>query len=231
MPRPPRRAIGGLVYHVLNRANGRRTIFEDGDDYVTFERALLLAKERVPVRLLAYCIMPNHWHLVLWPDQDGALPRFVARLTQLHTQRWHLRRNSLGTGHVYQGRYKSFPVQTDRYFLTLCRYVERNPVRAGLVTRAEKWRWSSLWRRERGPKGGQTLLDAWPLERPREWLALVHQADPTEELAALRLAVGRSRPLGERGWVERVAAQLGLGASLRSPGRPRHDPSDSGLAA
>ena len=96
------------------------------------------------MRLLAYCVMPNHWHLVVWPHQDGALSRFMNWLTLTHTQRWHQHRHSVGEGHVYQGQFKSFPVETNEYFLVVCRYVERNAVRAGLVERAEQWRWSSV---------------------------------------------------------------------------------------
>lgn len=130
-------APGGLVYHVLNRANGRLPIFEKNEDYEAFERVLAQAVQRVDIRLLAYCVMPNHWHLVLWPRVDGDLSRFVGWLTLTHTQRWHAHRHTTGSGHLYQGRFKSFPVQTDEHFLAVCRYVERNPLRAGLVSRAE----------------------------------------------------------------------------------------------
>ena len=143
MGRPLRAAPGGTVYHVLNRANARMTLFEDDGDYLAFQRVLAQACDRVGMRLLAYCVMPNHWHLVVWPRGDGDLSRFMNWLTLTHTQRWHRHRNSVGNGHVYQGRFKSFPIETSEYLLTVCRYVERNPVRAGLVTRAEQWPWSS----------------------------------------------------------------------------------------
>jgi putative transposase len=145
MGRPLRAAPGELVYHVLNRANGRQRLFEHDGDYAAFERVLHEARERVAMRLLAYCVMPNHWHLVLWPYRDGDLSRFLGWLTLTHTQRWHAYRQTVGTGHLYQGRFKSFVVQTDDHLLSVCRYVERNAVRAGLVERAEAWRWSSLW--------------------------------------------------------------------------------------
>jgi putative transposase len=137
-----------MVYHVLNRANGRQTLFTQEADYTAFERVLAEAVQRVDMRLLAYCIMPNHWHLVLWPRGDGDVSRCIGWLTLTHTQRWHAYHHTTGAGHLYQGRFKSFPVQTDAHFLTVCRYVERNPVRAGLVLRAECWRWGSLWQRE-----------------------------------------------------------------------------------
>ena len=129
MGRPRRAADGGLIYHVLNRANARMTIFDKPTDYEAFERILEQAVERTATRLLAYCIMPNHWHLVVWPQKDGELSRFVGWLTLTHTQRWHAHRHSTGSGHVYQGRFKSFAVQDDDHLLTVCRYVERNALR------------------------------------------------------------------------------------------------------
>jgi REP-associated tyrosine transposase len=166
MSRPLRVDVGGYVYHTLNRASTRAILFEGPDDYQRFEQVLHEAQARTGMRILAYCLMPNHWHLVLWPGADGTLSRFMTWLTLTHTQRWHAGRGSAGVGHLYQGRYKSFLVQADQHLLTVCRYVERNPRRAGLVRRAEAWRWGSLWRRERGR--GLDLLSDWPLARPRK---------------------------------------------------------------
>src|SRR3954453_12042663 len=113
MGRAPRAAVGGLIYHVLNRANGRRQLFDKPADYAAFERVLAEAQAEHPVPLLAYCVMPNHWHLVLAPQRDGDLSRFVGWLPLTHTQRWHAHRHTTGTGHIYQGRFKSFPVEGD----------------------------------------------------------------------------------------------------------------------
>ena len=133
MGRPQRAAEGGYVYHVLNRANARMTIFADDGDYEAFEKVLRRPSNGAETRLLAYCLMPNHWHLVVWPRKDGELSRFVGWLTLTHTQRWHAYRRSTGSGHVYQGRFKSFPVQEDEHFYTVARYVERNALRAQLA--------------------------------------------------------------------------------------------------
>jgi REP element-mobilizing transposase RayT len=141
MPRPLRIVPGGFVYHVLNRANGRRRIFDRDEDYRAFERVLAEIQGRIPMRVLAWCLMPNHWHLVLWPARDGDLSDYMRLVTLTHTQRWHAYRATTGSGHLYQGRFKSFVVQDDTHFLTVCRYVEGNALRAKLVTRAEDWRW------------------------------------------------------------------------------------------
>ena len=146
MGRPLRASEGGFVYHVLNRANARRTIFEDADDYPAFEAVLEQAVQRSAARLLAYCVMPNHWRLVVRPRKDGELSRFVGWLTLTHTQRRHAHRRTTGAGRLYQGRFKSLPIQADDHFYTVVRYVERNPLRAGLVQKAEQRRWSSFHR-------------------------------------------------------------------------------------
>ena len=221
MGRPKRAAEGGLIYHVLNRANARMTIFESDEDYEAFERVLLQAVERTDMRLLAYCVMPNHWHLVVWPRKDGDLSRFTGWLTLTHTQRWHAHRRSAGSGHVYQGRFKSFPVQDDDHFLTVCRYVERNAQRANLVQRAEDWRWGSLHRWQQGTAKEQSLLSAWPLPRRPGWVGHVNAAHTEAELTALRRSVNRGRPYGGLSWSEQMVRQLGLESTLRPRGRPK----------
>ena len=162
------------LYHALNRSNARSLIFEDDEDYAAFERTLGEAVTRHDMRFLAYCLMPNHFHLVVWPRLDGELTQFMRWLTMTHTQRWHAHRHSAGSGHLYQGRFKSFPVQDDGHLLTVCRYVERNALRAGLVERAQLWRWGSLWRRAaRKPPEGPAL-SPWPTERPSDWTKRVN---------------------------------------------------------
>ena len=146
MGRPRRANLGGLIYHVLNRDNAGMTIFEQVGDYEAFEHILQEAAYRTGMRILAYCIMPNHWHMVLWPTEDGQLSRFAGWVTLTHSQRWHAYRHNAGSGHVYQGCFKSFPMQDDAHFTTVCCYVERNALRANLVKRAQDWRWCSLHR-------------------------------------------------------------------------------------
>ena len=220
MGRPLRAAAGDVIYHVLNRANARLPIFDKPGDFEAFERVLAEAHARMATRILAYCVMPNHWHLVLWPRRDGELSEFMAWVTLTHTQRWHAHHLSAGAGHLYQGRFKSFPVQADGHFLVMCRYVERNALRAGLVVRAEEWRWSSLWRRAHVRHAAPPWLAPWPFERPRNWLDWVNEPQTAAELEALRCSVQRGRPYGSGTWVPRIAAKLGLEGTLRPRGRP-----------
>ncbi|MDH3474785.1 MAG: transposase [Rhodospirillales bacterium] len=221
MGRPPRRAADDEIYHVLNRASGAQQIFATPDDYAAFERVLVAAHDKVEMRTLAYCVMPNHWHLVLWPRRGGDLSRFVGWLSLTHTQRWHAHRGTAGSGHLYQGRFKSFPVQNDGHFLAVCRYVERNALRAGLAGRAEDWRWSSLWRRTSGGAAEAAWLSAWPLPEPADWCAWVNQPQSAEEVEALRRCVARGRPYGDTAWTASAADRLGLASTLSPRGRPK----------
>ena len=170
MPRRARISTGGLAYHILNRRVGRLGLFDKPADYMAFEKILNEAHERTAIRIAAYCLMPNHWHLLLWPRDDGELSEVMRWITVTHTQRWHAHRQSFGSGPVYQGRFRSFPVQTDEHFLTVARYVERNALRAKLVKRAEQWQWSSLWRWARRDPKLLAFLSDWPVERPRQWV-------------------------------------------------------------
>lgn len=221
MGRPRRAAEGGYIYHVLNRANARMALLEDEGDFAAFETVLLQAVGRSHTRLLAYCLMPNHWHLVVWPRQEGELSRFMGWLTLTHTQRWHAHRHSTGSGHVYQGRFKSFPIQEDEHFYTVSRYVERNAVRANLTRRAEQWRWGSLYRWLRGSAEDRQLLAAWPLARKSNWIDHVNAPQTEADLAALRRSVRRGSPFGDASWSERVVRRLGLESTLRPQGRPK----------
>ncbi len=221
MGRPRRAAAGGYVYHVLNRANTRRTIFQNERDFAAFEMTLSQAVERTQTRLLAYCLMPNHWHLVVWPRKDGELSAFIGWLTLTHTQRWHAHRHSTGSGHVYQGRFKSFPIQEDEHLYAVARYVERNALRANLARRAEQWRWGSLYRWLRGAAEDKELLAAWPLPRKPNWVDHVNARQTEAELAALRRSVHRGSPFGDASWSEKTARRLALESTLRPPGRPK----------
>jgi len=219
MPRPSRVAPGGMVYHVLNRANDRRTIFHSPTDYETFYDFLLAASKRTPMRVCGYCLMPNHWHLVLWPHADGAVSEYLHWVTTRHAVHCRARENASRHGHVYQGRFKSFPVETGLYYYNVLRYVEANPIRAGLVERAEDWRWSSLYERSHG----QRLIAPGPLDLPACWLEIVNARRWRTELEAIQRSARTGRPYGSDPWVDGTAASLSLEHTLRPRGRPRHD--------
>lgn len=221
MPRTSRVAPGGMLFHVLNRGVGRQRLFDKPADDMAFEEVLEETLAKQPMRIGSDCLMPNHWHFVLWPEHDGDLAAFMQRLTVTHVTRWQKHRRRVGEGHVYQGRFKSFPVETADYFYQVARYVERNALRANLVAHAEDGQWSSLWRRERGSPAQRRWLGEWPLAKPRRWLELVNQPQTDAELEALRRCVLEGQPFGSAHWMKQTAQQLGLESTLRSRGRPR----------
>lgn len=239
MGRPRRVDVGGYVYHVLNRAVGRRAVFRTERDFKAFEAVLAEALDRAggEVQLLAYCVMGNHWHLVLRTTADGALSPFMKWLTLTHTQRYQVAHKHVGHGPVYQGRFKSFVVESGEHLLTVCRYVERNAARASLVERAEDWRWSSLWRwRQPASEAEDTgavplVLSPWPTKglgtpaadgtgRPRNWLRLVNTPQRPGDLEALRRAVQKAQPYGGDRWMRRMINRHDLASTTRERGRP-----------
>ena len=210
--------MGGLCFHVLNRGNGHNAVFHKDGDYAAFLNLLVQANERVPMRLLSYCLMPNHFHLVLWPFGDGDMSRWMQWLMTAHVRRYHRHYNS--SGHVWQGRYKSFPIEEDDHLLTVMRYVERNPVRAKSIPirKAQRWPWSSLG----CPPKDVDLppLTPGPVARGDDWLDWVNQPQTETELKALRESISRSRPFGTKSWQHDTAKKLGLESTLRPRGRP-----------
>ncbi len=228
MPRPNRKNLAHIAYHVMNRAVAGLTIFESDADYDAFEQVLAQARERFPaMRVCAYCVMPNHFHLVLFPTEDGLLSSFMQWLTMTHTQRWHANRHSAGRGHLYQGRFKSFPIEQDNHFLRVCRYVERNAVRANLAwspdgeaMRAQYWRWGSVAARA-DAKRRKLLCDPWPVEMPRNWVATVNRAESPAELEAIRKCIARGNPFGDGSWCAATIAELGLESTTKPRGRPK----------
>ena len=221
MPRPPRADEAGGLYHVLNRGNGREEIFHKNEDYAAFERILAEGLESYDVDLFCFQLMPNHWHLVLRPNIDGELSRFMRWITATHTMRYRAHYHTSGEGHVYQGRFKSFPIQDDAHFLTVCRYVERNAVRARLVQKAEEWKWSSLWRWMQPTDPDPELLSPWPIPRSPNWIDRVNDPLSEKELAAIRKSAQKGSPHGAQEWIEQVAKRLGLESTLRNRGRPQ----------
>lgn len=217
MGRVPRVDVGGEVYHVINRANARMQIFFKEEDYQLFEQILLDGVEKYNMPILAYCIMPNHFHLVLHPKKDGDLQRFMQWITLTHTQRWHAQHKSIGTGHLYQGRYKSSLIEQDQHLLTVIRYVERNPLRAKLVKKIANWKYSSFYQRlQQGH-----FLASWPIPTPRHYRKFIETPLTAAELENTRDSINRGKPLGSKLWTDRMLDRYNLSITIRGRGRPR----------
>lgn len=217
MPRIARGLADGAVYHALNRGNGRQEVFHGSQDYEAFSDLMKEAKGRYSLKIYAYCLMPNHFHMVLRPTYGEELSRWMQWLMTSHVRRYH--RQYKTSGHVWQGRFKSFIIQEDSHLLTALRYVEGNPLRAGMVSSAKDWLWSS--HRERIGRSPRLLIDEVPLELPHDWGRYVDEPLGERELERLRQSVNRQSPYGGSRWQLRVSRELGLESTLRPRGRPR----------
>ena len=231
MGRPLRPVADGLVYHALNRGNNRAQVFGDDGDFRAFLRALAQTQTRYPFALFGYALMTNHFHLLLRPEPGQSISRILQSLTVAHTWRYHRRHHSVG--HVWQGRFKSPVIQDDEHLLTVLRYVEANPRRAGMVQDLAAYPWSSYAYHGMGRPGPRlselpdwARLGASEGARQARWREWVHTPLTERELAAVRRAVVTGRPFGSAGWVETMGRQLGLAFERRPRGRPRkrHEP-------
>jgi putative transposase len=221
-----------LIYHVLNRSVAGIQIFRTDKDFLAFERVLVQSLAKFPVDLLAYSVMPNHWHLVLRPREDGDLSRFMQWLTLTHVQRWRTSHQNVGYGPLYQGRFKAFPIQQDEHLITVLRYVERNPLRAKLVDLAQAWKWCSLYRfvaQELDKRPPRPPLSDWPVEQPSDSLDFVNTPQTAAEEEAVRVCIRKSRPFGAESWQQRTARRLGLKSCFRDGGRPKRRPAGAGV--
>lgn len=199
--------------------NYRQEVFHKHGDYYAFVRLTEEALDSINIKLLAYCLMPNHFHLLLQPDKGEDLSKFMQWLMTSHVRRYH---QHYGTsGHVWQGRYKSFIVQDDDHLLTVTRYIEGNPVRANLVASSKNWRWSSHL--ERLDRSNTKLISDLPITLPRDWTAYTDQPMTTSEVERLRRSVNRQTPFGEELWVQSVCEKLGLESTIHERGRPRKE--------
>ena len=161
----------GFVYHVGNRGSRKGLLFDRPDDYDAFERLVAEVREAFAVRIIAYCLMHNHWHFLVWPLQDGIVSHFLKKLAETHASMFRRQTNTVGQGAVYQARFWDAPIHDYLHLLAAWRYIERNPIEAGLVERAEDWRWSSAsnMRLESPLK-----MDLGPLAPPANWLGIVN---------------------------------------------------------
>lgn len=216
MPRARRQLFDGLIYHVLNRGNDKKLIFADAIDYFKFFELIQESVERHPLIILAYCLMPNHFHLVLQAPVAAELGQNMHWLLTTHARRFRTKYE--GAGHVWQGRFKSFPVQSDHHLITLLRYVEGNPVRAGLAGSCVDWRWSSAIERL-GMDAPVRLLSPSPVDLPPDWLSFVDNPLFDSELAAIHLGVQKQTPFGDSFW-QRDAAGWDQEKDAPKRGRP-----------
>ena len=225
MSSPPRIDLPGHVYHAYNRANGGGTMFRTEKDYAAFEALLFEAMKEYALDIYAYSFMPNHWHFTLSPREPGGMGSFFQWLTSTHVKRWHAAHDTVGSGHLYQGTFKSNMCSPEpSHFLRLVRYVERNALRAKLVERAEDWRWGSAWLRTNGSEKQKAILAPWPVDMPEDYLWRLNEPMGEQELEPIRKAIKRGSPFGPDAWCERMVSEFGLESTVRPRGRPKKEP-------
>jgi len=218
MPRIARGLVDNFVYHVLNRGNNKQKIFRKEQDYKAFVNLMMEAKRYYPIKILAYCLMPNHFHMILMPVQAEHLSKWMQWLMTSHVRRYH--RHYETSGHIWQGRFKSFIIQTDEHLITAMRYVDANPVRSGLVNSADNWAWSS--HREILGKSVRNLVDSAPIDLPEDWGKYVNDSMDKAEIERIRQSIRRQSPYGSLIWQSTICKNLGLEHTIKPIGRPKH---------
>jgi REP-associated tyrosine transposase len=203
MPRQRRFFMDGHAYHVLNRGNRRQVIFKKDQDYRAFLALVGEACRTFRMPMIGLCLMNNHWHMVIRPQPARSVSAYMHWLLNVHVHRYNKHYGLTGLGHLYQGRYKAFPIQDDAHMFTVLRYVEANPLRAGLVETAEQWKWSSLTLRRRDE--WQDVFDHdKQVELPTDWPAIVNGALPEPELRQLRASARVGMPFGDADWLQEI---------------------------
>ncbi len=222
MPRIARGTLERGFFHVLNRGNHRQMLFRSPEDFTLFLELLGVSVAKFKVELWGYCLMGNHWHFVVSVGEVEVLSRWMHWLCNRHVRLAHAQNRQLGGGHIYQGRYKSFPVEDGPYLHAVLRYVEANPLRAKLVARAEEWRWSSLCvepLRTELVEVARPRLAVWT--RDAAWREAVNAPLADAQLDLLRRSVQRGSPFGEAEWTAEMILRAGLESTVRPRGRPR----------
>lgn len=226
MPRTRRVVLSNHPHHVIHKGHNGDAVFENVGDRQFYLDTLAALKLELNCRLLSYCLMTNHVHLIIDPGDDcGRLGRLMQRLAGRYTCFFNRVKDRSGT--VWNGRFRSSPVQTESYLMRCCRYVDLNPVRAGIVATPDQYRWSSYNEKTgRQPpwlidedacyrRLGQTLP-----ERQRSYGRWVHAAVGRDEEQAIRAAVRRSLLTGDRGFVDQVEREVGRRIEPKRRGRP-----------
>jgi putative transposase len=209
----------GFVQHVMNRGDHRETIFHKPADFYAFLHLVDEAACRIPMRILAYCVMRNHFHLLLWPFEGQDLPDYMQMLMNLHIQRYIRHYPPASPGHIYQGRYANSIVQTGPSLYRVARYVEANALSAGIVPRAEDYPWSSA--SPLAHERNRPLIAEWPEPKPANWPTILNTPTATDEWKRLQRSLRRGAPVGSDDWVARIAKTYDLEYTMRRRGRPR----------
>jgi putative transposase len=213
---PRRQPVDQQICHVFNRSAAKLRLFHSVHDYRAFLALLQQSKAKLQgaIRIHGYCVMPNHWHLIICAQSTKHLSKFMHRVCSLHA-RGYLADHPERSGAIYQGRFKAVPVQPGLHLRRLLLYVDRNPLRAGKVRRVEDWLWSSAV--HHGGLENDALIDDLPDWPIRDWLTDANALDASDDVTRIALATGR--PVGDAAWINGLSAEWNAGTKPR--GRPR----------
>ena len=229
MPRQARLVIPHAPHHVIQRGHNRQVVFAGDDDYLFYLKTLQEWKAQFDCKIHAYCLMTNHVHLVVDPGGNpDNLGRLMKRIAGRQTR--YVNKMEQRSGTLWEGRYKSSPIQNEEYLLACCRYVELNPLRAGLVDDPANYRWSSC--PAKVGRASQPWLDFDPfylgmgnsaLLRERNYAAWLEETVPDSELQRIREGVQRGQLIADASFAQELSDKLGRRLELRGPGRPRKE--------
>ena len=217
MPRIARGLADNQIYHIINRGNRRESVYHDKYDYERFLKLLFDSKEKYNIKIYAYCLMPNHFHLVIYTKYSESLSKAMHWISSSYV-RYYNKRYKI-SGHLWQGRYKSFIVQKESYLLTLLKYVEVNPKRAKIVKRCEDYKYSSAYNRINNIE--DELINTPPIDLPVNWDKYINEEESKIDIDYIRNSIERQSPLGEELWQVNIAKKYGLESTLNSRGRPK----------
>jgi len=217
MPRSGRIMIDGAFYHIINRGNARQKIFHDSNDYRIFLQYAHSAKEKHPLDIFAYCLMPNHFHFVISAIQSSSLSKWMHLLLTRHARLHQKKYRSIG--HIWQDRFKNFAIQNETHLLVIIRYVEGNPVRAGLVESSLDWIWSS--HAERITNKRKLIYRDDMVSLPPDWTEFVDTPLTYKETLKIQNSIKRQIPYGDDEWTQRLCQERGISVFPGKPGRKR----------
>lgn len=220
MPRTARIVVPNLPYHITQRGNYRQDVFEDDEDRVSYLSWINDYSKKYKLSIVAYCLMDNHVHFIVIPRDDFSLAKVFSISHMRYSQYFNKKKKA--SGHLWQGRFYSC-VMDDDYLVTSLRYVERNPVRAGIVRKPWQWKWSSAGEHVGQRKGIidiekiTTLIDT----SHEEWKGYIDLAENKEEVENIRKHTLLGRPLGTKDFIAKLGKRLGRVLSVLPRGRPK----------
>ena len=211
MPRIARGLAGGEIYHIINRGNRRAEVFHNAKDYEKFIELMKTAKKMVNVKLYSFVLMPNHFHFIIEPNEAEDLSKYMQWLLTSYVRYYN--KTYKTSGHLWQGRYKSFIVQRDNYFLTLLNYVEQNPQRAKL----KQWKFVS------SNSEINNFLDKLPIEPPKNWEEIKKEVLNKKKKEKIDNSIQRQSPYGDDAWIIKTAQKYDIVSTTNPRGRPKKE--------